>query len=142
MFRKALITAFKEFIFYPEMALDVMYWWLSVFTHLYGAVLAWLFFLNGRFWHPPMYFFEALESPYVAALGVYVILKEVRKHHGHSSGKHYGEYFVLFWLLLFIISTLTIWYSSHYYFNDVYKLIIANGLSTVIIYIGGRLSRA
>lgn len=123
-------------------AVDVLFFVLSVFTHLYALALTIVFFTRSTpFWPNFVSILGALEEPYVAALGVYVVLKEIRKMEHKVDSRHHGELFVGAWLLLLIITTFTIILSSNYQFDAVYQMIITNSLVTIIIYIGGRVHR-
>lgn len=123
-------------------AVDILFFMLSVFTHLYGLALVLIFFTRSTlYWPNFVSILNALEEPYVAALGVYVVLKEIRKMEHKLSSRHYGELFVGAWFLLLVVSTLTIIASPYYQFDSVYEMIITNSLVTIIIYIGGRVHR-
>lgn len=123
-------------------AIDTLYFIIGAFTHFYGAVLAFLFLFRAALsWPLLVGALDALQEPYLGGLGVYVILKEIRKRHHHESSKHYGEFFVAMWFILLAASTLMVFFSSQYHFDEIYKLIITNSLATLIIYIGGLINR-
>lgn len=123
-------------------AIDALYFAIGGLTHFYGVALA-LLFLFRTASHWPLLFgiLDALREPYIGGLGVYVILKEIRKRYHHEPSKHWGEFFVAMWLLLLGISTLMVFFSRAYSFDGVYKLIIANSLATLVIYVGGLINR-
>ena len=123
--------------------LDTLYRALWVFTHFYGASLTILFFTqSGPFWPMFVRFLESLEGPYFAGIGVYVVLKEIRKYHTQTAkGWRRGEYFVFFWCALMVIATIALVVSPQYRFDTVYHLILANGLVTFVVYIGGKIHR-
>lgn len=123
-------------------AVDWLFLGLGVFTHFYGAALTFLFFIRaGENWHILVGILQALQEPYLGALGVYVIVKEIEKHRHNSPSKHYGEFFVGGWLLLLIVSTALVVFSPGFEFDLIYKIIVANALATLIIYIGGVIHR-
>lgn len=123
-------------------AVDWLYYFLGVFTNLYGVALTLLFFLQrgGEF----LVFvraLDALQEPYLGGLGVYVILKEIRKRRRREPSRHRGEYFVILWAALLVLSSALVLVSPQYHFDDVYRLIVTNSLATLIIYVGGLLNR-
>lgn len=123
-------------------AIDALYFLIGALTHFYGAILAFIFFFRAAESVPLLAgILGALQEPYLGGLGVYVILKEIRKRRHHEPSKHYGEFFVAMWLALLAASTLMVFSSPQYHFNEIYKLIITNSLATLIIYIGGLIHR-
>lgn len=123
-------------------AIDALYFVIGVLTHFYGAALAVLFlFRASNVWPMLVGVLEAMRDPYLGGLGVYVILKEIRKRRHLEPSKHRGEFFVLMWLALLGASTAMIFFLPQYKFDEVYQLIIANSLATLVIYIGGLINR-
>lgn len=121
---------------------DALFRWLGWFTHFYGATLTVLFFLRAGSEHPILVkTLEAFSEPYLGALGMYVILKEIRKRHHKGPSRHYGELFVSLWFVLLLVSTMMVIILPSYQFDLVYKLIVMNGLATLVIYIGGLIHR-
>jgi len=118
-------------------ALSVLYASLGAFTHFYGASLALLFFTKSHALYPVFInVLDAFEEPYLGSLGIYVVLKEISKRSGAGGRTRHGEYFVLAWGLLLIASTAYTVFLPAYEFNLVYKLILTNGIATIMIYIG------
>ena len=128
---------------FRESTLGLLYRVLGIFTHCYGATLTILFFTRVEYlWPALVRFLEALQEPYLAGLGVYVVLKEIRKYRtGGKKGRRHGEYFVLLWVVLLGISTLAVIFSPQYHLDVIYRLILANGLATLVIFIGGLIHR-
>lgn len=123
-------------------ALDWLYFWLGVFTHLYGATTAALFFFRAEaLWPTLVGLLDAFQEPYLGGLGVYVVLKEIEKRRHGAESRHYGEYFVTAWMGLLFLATLFVVFSPEYHFDLVYRLIITNSLATLVIYIGGLIHR-
>lgn len=122
-------------------AVDWLYIILWVFTYLYLGALAIFFFANLKVTVPVLFvFLDALQEPYLGALGVYVVLKEIRKRrHSHPS-RYLGEFFVIFWVLLLAISTVAVFIGA-YTFDAAYKIIFTNSLAALIIFIGSRINR-
>jgi hypothetical protein len=121
---------------------DALYFTIGMLTHFYGGALAFLFvFRASSVWPTLVGLLDAMQEPYWGGLGVYVILKEIRKWRRHESSKHYGELFVAMWLVLLAASTFAVFFSPRYDFDEIYKLIITNSLATLVIYIGGLINR-
>ncbi len=119
-------------------AVDILFFWLGLFTDFYLVSLAILFFGHGGHVASVMVsVLDAFQEPYLGALGVYVVLKEIRKRRKQLPSQHYGEFFIFFWMLLLGVSSIAVWFFNGYYFDEVYKLIITNSLASAIIYIGG-----
>lgn len=121
---------------------DALYFVIGGLTHFYGAALAFLFFFRASLsWPLLVGILDALQGPYLGGLGVYVILKEIRKRRHLMPSKHWGEWFVAMWLVLLGVSSVLVFFSAEYEFDITYKLIIANSLATFVIYIGGLINR-
>ena len=119
-------------------AIDWLYLGLGGFTHLYGITLSVLFISRGGGQWPVLDgMLDALQEPYLGGLGIYVVLKELRKRTSHVKSRHSGEYFVAAWLGLLVLATLLVIFSLDYRFDDIYKIIITNSLATGLIYLGG-----
>ncbi len=123
-------------------ALDILYFLLGFFTNVYGITITVIFFARAAHMIPILVgTLDAFQEPYLGALAVYVVLKEIRKRRHGLESRHFGEMFVVFWLLLLFASTLMVLFSDSYRFDEVYKLIITNSLAAFIIYIGGLINR-
>lgn len=121
---------------------DALYFIIGTLTHFYGAALAFLFFFRAAsLWPLLVGILDALQGPYLGGLGVYVILKEIRKRRHYEPSKHWGEWFVAMWLALLAVSSIMVFFSAEYTFDATYKLIIANSLATLAIYVGGLINR-
>ena len=124
-------------------SVDALYFALGAFTHVYGITLTILFFSQAGGDYPIFVsILDAFQEPYLGGLGVYVVLKEVRKRYHQDQSQHHGEFFVAAWFLLMAISTLSILSLPAYHFDAVYKMILTNGLATFIIYLGGVIHRS
>lgn len=123
-------------------AIDVLYFLLGFFTNIYGLTITVIFFARATHMIPVLVqTLDAFQEPYLGALGVYVVLKEIRKRRHGLASRHFGEAFVVFWLLLLFVATVTVLFSASYRFDEVYKLIITNSLAALVIYIGGLINR-
>lgn len=122
-------------------AIDWLYIVLWVFTYLYLGALAIFFFADLEGTTPVfLVFLDALQEPYLGALGVYVVLKEIRKRIRSHPSRYFGEFFVVFWLLLLVVSTVAVLVGPGT-FDAAYKIIFTNSLAAVIIFIGSRINR-
>lgn len=122
--------------------IDRLYILLAVFTYLYMTATAFAFFSRGGANFPVLaQILDALAEPYLGSVGIYVILKEIRKRRFAEKSKHSGEIFVLLWLLLLFVSTAFVVFSPVYAFDEVAGLIVTMGLAVVVIYIGGLIHR-
>lgn len=130
-FRKIVIQAIAE------SAVDILYYALGVFTSLYFFSAIYLFFTSGPYHEIAVKIFGALSEPYFGSVGIYVILKEVRKRQSKTKSKHLGEYFVYSWLVLFLIALGFILFSPNYYFDDLMGAITTTTLVSLVIYTGG-----
>ncbi len=123
-------------------AIDWLFVGLGAFTHVYLAFLA-VFFFGRLAGDLPQSFqiLDALQEPYLGALGIYVILKEMRKRRHQYPSRYLGELFVAFWIVLLAISTLLVFFSPQYGLDQIYKVILTNGLVVLLIYAGGFLNK-
>ena len=123
-------------------AVDWLYKILGAFTYLYLTALSIFFF--GSFSERLSWvfvFIDALQEPYLGALGIYVILKEVRKRRRDYPSLYRGELFVILWVIILAVATLTVVVSPIHKFDEVYKVIFTSSLAAVVIYIGGLINR-
>ena len=123
-------------------AVDWIYYFLGVSTYLYLTLLAVLFF--GQMveqWSKLLLVLDGFQNPYLGALGVYVVLKEVRKRGRKYPSKYFGELFVILWFSLLAAVTAAVWISAAYSFNEVFNLILQNSLVVGLIYLGAFINK-
>lgn len=123
-------------------AVDWIYYLLGASTYIYLVLLAVLFF--GQMveqWLKLLFILEGFQNPYLGALGIYVVLKEVRKRGRKYPSKYLGELFVILWFSLLALATLAIWFSAKYNFDEVYNLILQNSLVVGLIYLGAFINK-
>lgn len=118
-------------------ATDWLYYLLGASTYIYLALLAVMFFggLSSQ-WPRTWLLVDGLQNPYLGALGIYVILKEVRKRRRKYPSRYLGELFVVLWLALLSATTIAVLVSPQYGFDEVYNLILNNSLVIGLIYLG------
>lgn len=123
-------------------AVDWIYSLLGVSTYIYLVLLAVLFFGQmAEQWSRLLLILNGFQNPYLGALGIYVVLKELRKRGRKYPSKYLGEIFVVLWFMLLATATIGIWTSSRYAFDEVYNLILNNSLVVGLIYIGAFINK-
>lgn len=130
VFRRAV----KELIY--ENFLTFLYYLLSFFTYLYLGLSIITFFLPRQVPQSFPYVIDTLSEPYLGALGIYVVVKELERRRGKDSQKHWGEYFTATWFLFFIAATILTYFSENYELGGLYKTVVTNALAAIIIRIG------
>lgn len=126
----------KEALF--QEAVDFTYFFLGIFTYFYIITLALLYFAGTwQEWHTLSFFIDAMSEPYLGAVGVYVILKESRKRRRKYPSRHMGEFFVFFWLVLFVFSLGSAVLLEEYHLNEALQLIVTNTVAIWLIYFAG-----
>ncbi|MFY9462527.1 MAG: hypothetical protein WAP51_05015 [Candidatus Sungiibacteriota bacterium] len=133
------MTSIKERIrtAVSNQALDWLYLALATFTYIYFFAIAALFFTRrGGYFLVLTRALSALSQPYLGSVGVYTILKEIRKRRAGEEGKHWGQLFVFLWTALLIASSILVIFSRAYIFDEIASVIITIGLGIFIIYLG------
>lgn len=121
-----------------ESAVDLLYYIVGFFTFIYFWVAVYLFFNGGGIYYDiAVRIFGSLSEPYLGSVGIYVILKEIRKQNSKTKNKHFGEYFVYSWLVLFLAALGFIWLSPNYHFDHLMGAITTITLASLVIYTGG-----
>ena len=125
---------------YERSVTDRLYVWLGFFTNVYLLLIAIEFFSGAQRRYPQLAaLLDTFSEPYLGALAVYVVLKEIHKRRGTRLSRHRGEWFVAAWLTLLIITTVLVAATAFYPFDLVYRLVIANSLTALMIYFGARI---
>lgn len=128
-------------IFFHE-TVDLLYFFLGVFTYLYLFAVAFLYISGiSGFDTVGSKLIRALAEPYLGMVGIYTVLKESRKRKYGLMSRHWGEFFVLVWLLLLFVSSMLASFSQFYTFTRTLELIIMIALSIGVIYIGSVVHR-
>ena len=140
--RERTIWEIIDDVFFND-AVDILYFWLGIFTHLYFFLVAFLYVgALSSVDTVASKLVKALAEPYLGAVGIYTILKESRKRDKKNAfPRHHGEAYVVGWLVLLVASsTLAIFFDA-YTFNKSLELIITIALSVGLIYLGGVVHR-
>lgn len=123
-------------------ATDWLFVGLGAFTHIYLALLAIVFFGRLQDDFPLLFLLlDTMQEPYFGALGVYVILKEVRKRRRIYPSRYWGELFVILWVLLLVSATAVTLISPNYQFDDFYKIILTTSLVVILVYMGSLINK-
>lgn len=115
---------------------DILYFVLSVLTYVYLGLTIVTFFFHS---YVPSSFpgiIEALSEPYLGALGIYVVVREIERRKGRMIRKPWGELFAIIWFLFFVAATFLTYFSDQYHINMIYKTVVTNALAALIIRIG------
>lgn len=115
---------------------DVLYFLLSVFTYLYLGFSIITFFFQKQVPKSFPYIIDTLSEPYLGALGIYVVVKEIERRRGREIRKHWGELLATIWFLFFVAATILTYFSEQYQLGGVYKTVVTNALAAIIIRIG------
>lgn len=123
-------------------AVDWLFRALGIFTYLYMAVLAGFFFFSLQGSYPVVFLFlDAMQEPYIGAVGIYVLLKEIRKRRRAYPSRYFGELFVALWSVLIFTATFSALFLSHYRFDDIYRIIFVNSAAAILIFIGSIINK-
>ena len=120
--------------------IDRLYRWLGLFTNFYLILIAVEFFAVLHPRYPTLeLLLDAFAEPYLGALAVYTVLKELRKRRMEvPTSLHRGEWFVAAWIILLVLTTIAVAVTERYHFDVAYKLIISASLASLMIYFGSR----
>lgn len=122
--------------------LDLFYFLLASFTYLYLIFSAAVFFLRlGQIDPVWAELVDVFSEPYLGSVGIYVILKEVRKRRRGFISQHAGEIFVALWLMLLVVSSLLVLFSPHFSYTLAHRTIIVNSVVVLLIYLGSVISK-
>lgn len=120
---------------------DLLYVSLSVFTYLYVILSALTFAFQENGPYLLAYSLDALSEPYLGALAIYVLVKEIERRNlsKEDCKKRRGELFVIIWLSFLFAATAITYFSDVYNLNEIYQTIVTNSLAAIIIRIGSLL---
>ncbi|MDP3785298.1 MAG: hypothetical protein Q8R12_04515 [bacterium] len=120
---------------------DWLYFALGAFTYFYLILIAIFYFFRITEFLPRAFlFFDSFDEPYLGAVAVYTILKEIRKRKGIR--RHYrGGGFVILWNMVFLAALLAVWLSERYAFDGLLHIMLTNALATLIIWVGSSIHK-
>lgn len=114
--------------------IDFLYLALSLFTYLYLSVSVFVFFFNSASPKILRYLVEATSEPYLGALAIYLIVKELEHRRSQPTHRRHGEFFVSVWFVFFVCATILTLFSEQYQLDGIYKTIVTNSFAAVIIH--------
>lgn len=131
-------SAFKRAVreYFYEKFVDVLHILLAIFTYGYigAAVIAFFFQESAPAAFP--YIVEVLADPYLGALGIYLIVKEIEIRRGNVKRRR-GEFFALAWFIFLLVSTASVYFFEKYDpENEIYKTIVTDSTAAILIRIG------
>lgn len=115
---------------------DILYHLLSVFTYFYLAAIILVFFFEKNLPHAIPFIVDTLSEPYLGALGVYVVVKEIERRRGRQIKRRLGELFAHIWIMFLIAASTAVYFSDYYHLTPLYQTVITNALAALIIRIG------
>lgn len=133
-FFAVFLRALKDYIYQHFLAL--LYYVLSFLTYLYLGLSIVTFFFPKQVPKSFPYIIDALSEPYLGALGIYVVVKEIERRRGRKLYRHLGELFTAVWFLFFIAASGLTYFSDDYNLGALYKTVVTNALAAIIIRIG------
>lgn len=135
---KSLFAVFKLVLqeYIKERFVDFLYLFLSIFTYLYLGLTILTFFFESYIPRSFSITVETLSEPYLGALGIYVVVKEIEHRRGRHIAYRWGDLFAALWMIFLIIATILTYVSEHYHVSIIYKTIVTNALAALIIRIG------
>jgi len=127
LFRRAI----RQYLY--ENFIDILYIALFTFTYLYLGLAIVTFFFEARVPHIFPNIIETLSEPYLGALGIYVIVKEIERRRGKMVQRLWGELFAVVWFFFFVTASILILFSNQYHVSMIYKNVVTNALAAIII---------
>lgn len=125
-------------VFYENLV-DTLHVLLTFLTYAYlSASIVGFFFQQ----YVPSIFISLVSTfaePYLGALGVYVVVNEIRRRNGHAPHPRLATVFVSLWFMFLGISTVLVYFEHSYPFNGIYRTIITNSFAAMVIRIGAML---
>jgi hypothetical protein len=122
--------------FYDHLV-DFLFVSLSIFAYLYLLLTIVTFFFEDQ---APKYLpdiIETLAEPYLGAIGIYIVVKEIERRRGKNlRGIRKSDFFTLIWFIFFVAASFFTYFSEHYHWSALYKTIVTNALAAIIIRIG------
>lgn len=127
-------TALKQYL--RDNLVDLLYYALSIFTYLYLAAIVLVFFFERQLPRSIPYIVDTLSEPYLGALGVYVVVKEIERRRGRQIRRRWGELFAHIWIMFLITASAAVYFSEYYHLSPIYQTVVTNALAALIIRIG------
>lgn len=127
-------------IFYDNFV-DTLHHILVVATYAYLASNFTVFFFQKSLSNTFISLVETFSEPYLGALGIYIVVNEIRRRRGKNVYTHFSTIFAACWMALLLISSVLVYTADTYHFNAVYRTIVTNSFAAFIIRLGTILGR-
>ena len=119
-----------------EKFVDGLHVLLAIFTYGYMAAAIIAFFWQESAPAAFPYMVEVLADPYLGALGIYLIVKEIEIRRGNIKRRR-GEFFAVAWFMFLLAATLSVYFFDRYNpENEIYKTIVTDSSAAILIRIG------
>ena len=131
-------SAFRRAIraYLYEKFVDALHVLLAIFTYGYMAAAIIAFFWQESAPAAFPYMVEVLADPYLGALGIYLIVKEIEIRRGNIKRRR-GEFFVVAWFMFLLVATASVYFFERYNpENEIYKTIVTDSSAAILIRIG------
>lgn len=115
---------------------DTLHHLLFVATYSYLAANIAVFFFQSSMPRTFTTLVETFSEPYLGALGIYVVVNEIRRRRGRKVYPHFSSVFTALWIVLLTVSTALVYFGDTFYFNAVYRTIVTNSFAAFIIRLG------
>lgn len=133
-FFAVLVSALRKAVY--DNFLETLHVALLIAVYAYFLLSIFIFFFQNYVSPKVIYVLDAFSEPYLGAIGIYVVVTEIRRRRGKNGWSHLAGVFVWSWLLFMAVSTMIVFLGETYYFNSVYKAIITNSFAALIIRLG------
>jgi len=121
--------------------IDTLHNVLVVATYAYFGANITIFFFQGSLSRNFISIVETFSEPYLGALGIYIVVNEIRRRRGKNVHPHFSTAFATSWMILLLVSTVLVYLGDTYHFNTVYRTIVTNSFAAFIIRLGFILGR-
>ena len=134
-----LSHVFRQYVY--DHGIKILHFFLRVLIYCYLGIAVFAFFAPHYAPHSLLYIVDAFSEPYLGALGVYIVVKEIKRRRtlrGDATrpSRPNFELYPLLWFLFLVTSTIAIYYSEHYVAGTLYQTVVTDAFAVMIIRIG------
>ncbi len=120
---------------------DTLHHVLVVATYAYLLTNIVVFFFQQSLPSVASWLLAAFSEPYLGALGIYIVVNEIRRRRGRKVYMRLGSVATIIWFALLVTSSLLVYFGDTYHLNTVYRTTVTNSFAAFIIRIGTVLGR-
>lgn len=120
---------------------DTLHHVLVVATYAYLLTNIVVFFFQRSLPASFSWLIAAFSEPYLGALGIYIVVNEIRRRRGRKVYAHLNSAATLLWFALLVTSSLLVYFGETYHLNVIYRTIVTNSFAAFIIRLGTILGR-